>query len=797
MGRRKTPEGKVPQPGKPRKPRQKAAATSAPLQSIEPIEAPSVSALELAPPPAPLPEPLPAAPAPQPETPTSRHMLLVGRTALPTWWRELDWRTRLPHPAALLLGLALGWQWGGFKTILGADLDPSPATVTMLAAVVLLMAALGPRIPARFAIGLAHRIRERIWPADEHSSGKDRSFWLLRAVRERDESLLWLSLAVLSSAAGLLAIVTLAALPALERIHQYLLERFFWTYLTATSLEWVLVALVAGGMWLMNGLLAAVLAPVIGARTGSRRGQSLIAAGVLLGIGLAWCVQESMADRGISGSQCFLLGTLAMFGVSVSSAVMSHRAERRSSLQKTPPTSAPEVTGWIWLSPAAWAASSALAGSGWLTCQAVGQLASTGAGIGPGTLLIALGFSVVLAAIVDARESPSASHCGGVLWAAGACVGLAAVLAALAPGLKSFSLFQLALLAVPLGFALHRIGQAWLARAGSETLGFAQMTSAILAGAACGLILGQWWLEPALGPLGTITTGALALMAFGGLIQIHEEEGPAAARRQRLGLVFASLVAAIVLFPASAERWGRWARSIPRAGPASVAPLADIQEPHRTSPVCVIGLPPGATIPGLEGHTGQANWVLWDSAIPIGPVPADSSGHIRFLTEHTFRVAAIDRTRYGLIYQHGSAAGTSPRFSGYSVEWFCRLADRTAAGGWIVLDVPLAGQTPGSAAVIAETFEHAMRSDAKWRLAGPSDAPTLRLAGCPGSPDLFRNLLEGKWYPISVLVESDDRSMALHSLRRDQITPRLRPSAGGQPVLDWLRSRQQLPQSAP
>jgi hypothetical protein len=454
--------------------------------------------------------------------------------------------------------------------------------------------------------------------------------------------------------------------------------------------------------------------------------------------------------------------------------------------------------GWIWLSLAAWAASSALAGSGWLACQAAGQLASTGLGIGPGTCLIVLGFGVVLAAIIDGQESPSASGCGNVLWAAGACVGLAAILAALAPSVGTSSLCQLALLTIPLGYALPRIGQAWLARAGSETLGFAQMTTAILAGTACGLILGEWWLEPALGPLGTVTTGALLLMAFGGLIQIHEEEGPPAARRQRLGLVFASLAAAIVLFPASAERWGRWARSIPGNGPASVAPLAGIQEPHRTSPVCVIGLLPGATVPGLDGHAGQVDWVLSGSALPLGPVSADPSGHIRFLTGHAFRVATLDRTRYELIYQHGWAAGSGSRFSEYSVEWFSRLADRTAIGGWIVLDVPLAGQTPASAAVIAGTFEHAMRSDVRWMLVGPSTAPGLRLAGCPGSPDQFRNPLESNWYPVSVLVGSDGRPTALHSLRRDQITPRLRPSdAGRQPVLAWLKSRQKLAEAGP
>lgn len=728
-------------------------------------------------------------------------MLLAYRAPLSAWWAQIEWRTRLPHPAVLLLGLGLGWQWAGFKTILCADLDPSPATVTMLAAIALLMAALGPRIPARFAIGLAHRIRGRIWPADTPNSDEDRSFWVLRAVRERDESLLWLALAVLSSAAGLLAVLTLAALPAFERIHQYLMERFFWTNLTATALEWALVALLAGGMWLMNGLLAAVLGPVIGARTGSRRGQSLIVSGGLLGIGLAWWVQKLLADRGMSGPQAFLLGTLAMFGVSVSSAVLSHRAERRPSLQRTPPTSAAEVTGraegWIWLSLAAWAASSALAGSGWLACQSVGQLTSAGPGIGPGTCLIVLGLSVVLAAIIDGQESPSASGYGNVLWAAGVCVGLAAVLVALAPGPGASSLCQLALLTVPPGYALHRICQAWLARAGSETLGFAQMISAILAGAACGLILSQWWLEPALGPLGTVTTGALALMAFGGLIQIHEEEGPPAGRRQRLGLVFASLVAAIALFPASAERWGRWARSIPDTGLASVAPLADIQEIQRPRSICLIGLPPGAPVPGLNDYAGRLDWILPDSAAPIGPVSADPTGRIRFLTAHEFRVADLGRTGYEFIYQYGGAGGPGSRFSEYSAEWFSRLADRTAAGGWMVLDVPLSGQTPGSVAVIAGTFEHAVRSDARWSLVGPSTAPGLRLVGRPGFRNLFCDPMKGKWYPAGVLVDPAGGPTALHSLRCDQITPRLRGSAAGQPVLDWLRGRQQLAEETP
>jgi hypothetical protein len=113
------------------------------------------------------------------------------------------------------------------------------------------------------------------------------------------------------------------------------------------------------------------------------------------------------------------------------------------------------------------------------------------------------------------------------------------------------------------------------------------------------------------------------------------------------------------------------------------------------------------------------------------------------------------------------------------------------------LDVPLTGQTPGSAAVIAGTFEHAMRSDARWTLVGPSAAAALRLAGCPGFQNLSYNLTSGTWYPVGVLVGSDGRAAVLHSLRRDQITPRLRPPAAGQPVLDWLRGRQQLTPSPP
>ena len=460
------------------------------------------------------------------------------------------------HPAAVLLGLAAGWQWSGMRMILGAILDPSPATVTMLGAIALLMAAVGPRVPGRMVLGFVRLFGRRWRIRGTAAPGDSTTFWMLQAVRNRDESLLWLSLAVLCSTAGAVTLLTILLRAPATQLYHYLLDHFFWTSLTLAMLEWVGITLLTGSVWLMNGLSVGALASAAAARTESRRSPPGIAAGLLLGLAIAWMLDDRWADRGMSGTQVLMLGVLPMFALSVIAVRLSQRAELRRLADAAPEADVPELSGraegWIWLSLVVWGLGSVLAGSGWLSCRWI--LASHHAGTWDelsGYLLV-LGTGAALASFHAQRRKQSASGCGMALWVAGIGTGTAAMLTAYRPTGAAAGLLQIALLALPIGYALHYAERAWLARAGSETLGFTQMMTALLGGCAISLIAAHRWVQPALGPIGMMTAGALVMLAYGGLVQIYEEDRPTHIRRLRLGLVFASLAAAISSAPSGA-----------------------------------------------------------------------------------------------------------------------------------------------------------------------------------------------------------------------------------------------------
>ena len=63
------------------------------------------------------------------------------------------------------------------------------------------------------------------------------TFWMLRAIRDRDESLMWLVLSILACLAGAVSLVTLAISGTLIELYHYLLKHFFWTNLTLAVME--------------------------------------------------------------------------------------------------------------------------------------------------------------------------------------------------------------------------------------------------------------------------------------------------------------------------------------------------------------------------------------------------------------------------------------------------------------------------------------------------------------------------------------------------------------------------------
>ena len=702
-------------------------------------------------------------------------------------WNDLGWL----YAAATLVGLAAGWQWLGTRATMSAVLDPSSATVTMVAAIALLAASVGPRVPAHLALRIALYLKRRAGRAVTIPSEMDTIPWILPLDRQKDEPLLWLSLSVLSSIAGALALMVLPLAGLWAHIHGFMMERFFWTGFMLTGWEWAGAASVIGATWIANGLVTTALAPLASGRTDAPWDVPRIAVGVLAGLGLAWGTDHWLGLY-LSATQQLLLGVLPMFGLSIMAAVRSQRVQQRPLGTAEPQLSVPEITGraeeWVWLSLVVWGAATLMAIAGWLNCQDTPNAASGSAGMGRGALgvcVLSIAAGVAVAAIHTRKRRKSASGCGMAMWAAGIGTGIATLLIGQAPGIPP--LLGCAVIGAPAGYALHYAERAWLARADSESHGFARMVTALPAGGAIGLIVAEYLVLPSLGPMGMIALGALLMLGLGGLVQIFEREPPTHTQYLRLALVFGSLSAAIIVFPISVQRWdSRPLADEPRR--LSILPSSPGQLLH-TRRICLLGLGSRTTVEGLAGFDGQVDVLSLEPTGPRRSNVADTT-HIHFPAGSAFRVLRQDRRRYDLIYQRGPELRPSLSRAAYTLEWFSMLAARTTAGGHVIVDIPVAGVDREAIRLISTTFERAAGAPTVWRIIRSEAPPILRLRARPGSPPFSPGEPEGEWSPAAVLLTGDPARYRPHSLTRDRLGRLLAPSTAesGDRVTAWLES---------
>ncbi len=676
------------------------------------------------------------------------------------------------HPAAVLVGLAAGWQSAGLAGIVASIIDPVPRTLTAFAAVSLLTAAVGPWLPERVVLGLvgaAERLRRR--PGRRPDERADSS-WVLRAVQERDPAVVWLSLAVLCSLAGITALATLLAAGAAGRAYRGILDGFFWVEVSLTAFQWGLMAAYTAPLWIVNGLSAVTLWPVVSSRHHPRRSPAGVAAGVIGGVGIAWITAEVLADRGAASGQIFMAGVVPMFVLAAVAAWISQRCDRRPVENGERAWDPPEETGHaerlIWVSLVVWATASALIAAGWLACR-TSPGASWTTGMGWGRFFVFVAGGLALGTFIAGRRTQSASGCGMALWAAGLGTGIGATVLSYPAGPWASAIAEAACVAVPVGFALYYAERGWLARAGSGTLGFAQLASGLMAGLAVGLIASFWMTIPILGPMGTVTIGALLLLAFGGLVQIYERERPPRTRRFRLALVFASMIGAIAVFPSDARRWtARAQRESVRPAPA-VPPVPEELGTARRA--CVIG---------VDAQTAAA-WSLRAAGIDrlaLGEAKPLTGGQRGPSSADAMRAIPLEREGYDFIYQYGCGSEPVGRFAPYTLEWLTLLAEHTSPAGRLVLDVPLAPLPRREAVlVIAATFERAVGSPAWYASIDAEGGHLLRLAGRPGGPPGAPGGAGLRWAKVASLMR-DAPVLRPHSVRRDGITPVLR---GGSP----------------
>lgn len=689
----------------------------------------------------------------------------------------------LPHPAAIMLGLAVGWQWHGLRDVLASWLDPSATTLTMIAAVAMLAAALGPRVPTLFAMRVAYRLGGRRGRRSVTDDGNEASLNMLRAVQERDLATLWLALAVLTSLAGTAALVTFALTEPVARLHHLLMSRFFWTPLTASLAEWLLVAALTGGLWLLMGLILSSLAAVVGAKTDSRRAPAGVTAGVLIGLGLAWWVHEIWSSRGISAEREFLLGVLPLFALSILAALHSQREEQDPSTSDRPCSDAPELADraqiWIGLCLFAWGVGGVMVASGWLTCSALRQQDWTARPLWLGAVFVLIGVTVAIASLTGRHRTRSPSGGGMALWGAGAASALIAGLLVYGPTGTWVWIGQLAILPVSLGYALHYAERAWIARAAYGLQGFGQMAGLILAGCAVSLIAVHWWIEPTLGSMGTVAVGVLTMLAAGGLIQIYEEAISDRTLRVRLGVILVSLALATLLFPALVGQWAQTTRQL-RDRLARPVPPLEVDTPQPPRRVCLMGVGPTAAIDRLAEHSRE---------IRIFPlIPWSRLGWPRIrrpdsANEHGFaglglRRLRLGRERYDVIYQQSPPPGMLTGSYEYTQEWFQGLWTHVRRGGSLIVDIPVEGLPLPAVQVIAATFEAGLETAVEWKVFGDPTPSHLRLRSKRSASSEAPVPTGGTgWRSTGELYRVNGFRPAPHSLRMDRLTARLAPGS--------------------
>lgn len=378
-----------------------------------------------------------------------------------------------------------------------------------------------------------------------------------------DRSLLWTVLAVVALAAGLAMAGTIMILPFAERGYQWLAERFLWPSSMLRVVQTLVMVIALSPALVSVGLLTGCVC-----RLGSGgRGWSLQPVGWgLVGVGAGAVISQIVAAN-LAGETVLLTAAVPLLVVAVLAVRLIGASEGKLDQPEALPQPLPDRSdrepilirvSAVWLAAAAaavvliWMQVSRhwLGGDGGSSLAVVGALAAM---IGVGLIVgerwqwtrgcsaAGAGISCAVAGIgVACAAALPAAWLGGASWRA---VPPGAIL--LAGCLSSLLV----------GFALAYAHRAVLARSGSRgAVGAGLLSLSLGASAVLLLTLGESG-AAAKGMFAALTTVALSLVALGGAIVIHEPAGSPRVRTCRVGVLFVSIAALIVLMPRAGRRW--------------------------------------------------------------------------------------------------------------------------------------------------------------------------------------------------------------------------------------------------
>ncbi len=462
--------------------------------------------------------------------------------------------------AGVLVGAGAAWMYAGFVQGAYAWLDPTPLTFRLATGAVLLATALGPRLPRRFAWRLASGARGWLeQSAAEPHSGKTSS-------AGADRALLWMVVGVVGLASSIAALAMPVWCKLACGVLQGGLEAFLWTDGLLTVFEAIVLLLAAVPFALIGFFIRCV--HHLGCPAGRWSFGALI--WVLVGLAVGLAATGFVRDAQFAGEFMLRGGAVPLLCVALIAVWQATPAPSRRRMQQTPDALVEPDVGQRWpvvlrVSVAVCVCATVTAGTIWI--YVVWALGMGGAGslpIAGGALLASAAGGVALAARWSAQSDHGIGTWGVQTAVAGVALAAGGAVFSLVIGVsyRGFIhgpgswLLWLLCACVPVGVAGHVIGYGSLAvlrRSGFVSASGAVVLQTIFTGAAVACAFVALAALEILGSYATLVASALALLAMGGILVIHEPG--ARTPRARVTGVFAAVLLMIWLMPLAGRNW--------------------------------------------------------------------------------------------------------------------------------------------------------------------------------------------------------------------------------------------------
>jgi hypothetical protein len=461
---------------------------------------------------------------------------------------------------ALLIGLGFAWLAAGFVGGLYAALDASPRTFRLSAGVLLAAVALGPKLPRWLAMR-ALRFSQAAGAVQPVHGGASTGW-------ARDRHVWWMLVAVLGSITGIVALLLPALLQWTLKGHGALREGFLWSSRGVVLLD-IAVVVVASIPFVMVGLFMQC-AHRLGGR--ARRWTPSASVWLACGAGLGLIVAGALGAVDARGLLWLRCGGVPLLFAAL---VVAWRAPGRSAggdqaggaVQPEEPSSSATGAAILRWTLRVIAAATVSAGLIWVYVADALDMAAPGHRpvVGGGLLIAAaVGLAVGLRRCDAGAFALGAYGLACALVGAGMAVGLAifnlvtrSTHAQFTNGPGGWLLWAVCA-AVPIAFAGGVFGMGLgvvSTRAEHHPRVGAELLQSLFAAASlAGLVVALGLLE-FLGSYAALVALALALVATGGLLVIHQPCRRRLAQRARLAVVFGGVVVLTFLMPDAGRQW--------------------------------------------------------------------------------------------------------------------------------------------------------------------------------------------------------------------------------------------------